>query len=243
MHQLLKHEGREIAYVKIPGKLPGVVFLGGFMSDMSATKATYIQGICEQLGQAFIRFDYTGHGISSGRFEEGTIGQWRNDAVAVLDNLTAGPQILVGSSMGGWLMILTALERIERIHALIGIASAPDFLEDFERLNEAQKASFEKYGFCHIPSQYGDEPYIITRDLVEEGRNHRVLQAPIIINCPVRLLHGLNDQDVPWQKSIDLSQRLTSNDVTVTLIKDGDHRLSQPMHLKLIGDCLKSLLV
>jgi pimeloyl-ACP methyl ester carboxylesterase len=235
-------QATKIAYQKISGKSPGVVFFGGFMSDMTGTKATYLESACQRLGQAYVRFDYSGHGASSGKFEEGTIGSWLEDALCILDNLTEGPQIVVGSSMGGWLMMLAALKRPDRIKALVGIASAPDFVEDLGRMQAVQQEALMEKGICYLPSLSGDRVYPITARLITEGRTHSLLKAPIPIFCPVHLLHGLSDKDVPWQKSIKLAERLQSSNVTVTLIKDGDHRFSESDHLALIEKSLCSLL-
>jgi len=223
-------DGTRLAYYALPGASPGVVFLGGFMSDMTGTKAMALDAWCRRRGQAYVRFDYLGHGASSGRFEEGTIGRWAADAIAVVDTVTRGPQILVGSSMGGWIMLLAALARQERVGALVGIAAAPDFTEDllWERFDAAERAAIERDGVLRQPSDYSDEPYPITRRLIEEGRDHLLLRAPIVLDCPVRLLQGMQDADVPWQTAIRLAEALTSRDVAVTLVKAGDHRLSEP---------------
>jgi pimeloyl-ACP methyl ester carboxylesterase len=212
--------------------LPGVVFLGGFASDMTGTKATFLESHCRKRGQAFVRFDYFGHGRSSGRFADGTIGRWRDDALAVIDRLTQGPQILVGSSMGGWLMLLAALARPRRIAGLVGIAAAPDFTEAlmWAELSPAAREQLLRTGQWLEPSRYGpDLP--ITRRLIEEGRRHLLLDAPVAIAAPVRLLHGMADPDVPWRWALRIAERLTGADVVVTLIKDGDHRLSRPEDL------------
>lgn len=233
-------DGEKIAYRKTPGKGPGVIFLGGFMSDMEGTKAVYFEKLCQQWGSSYIRFDYFGHGISSGQFEEGTIGRWLDNALTILDELTEGPQILVGSSMGGWLMCLLAQKRPKRIQALLGIAAAPDFIEDFSRLSVEQEKMLEEKGVCFIPCDDG-RPYTITKNLVLEARKHMLLKGPISIKCPVRLWHGLLDTDVSWQKSVELADGLVSRDVTVTLVKDGDHRLASKSNLGSLGDALKSL--
>lgn len=239
---ITSNHGTKISYHKTPGKTPGIIFFGGFMSDMTGIKTTYLESVCQRWGQAYIRFDYSGHGASSGKFEEGTIGSWLEDALFVLDNLTEGPQMIVGSSMGGWLMVLAALKRPDRIKGLVGIASAPDFVEDLGRMHAVQQEALNKNGICYLPSLSGDKTYAITRHLIEEGKTHAVLKAPIPIFCPVRLLHGLSDKDVPWQKSVKLAERLQSPDVSVTLIKDGDHRLSENMHLKMIEKSVHSLI-
>ena len=231
-------DGATIAYVASPGKgqgaaLPGVVFLGGFMSDMTGTKATALEAFCRGRGQAFLRFDYFAHGASSGDFAEATVGRWRDDALLVLDRLTAGPQILVGSSLGGWLMLLAALARPARVAGLVGIAAAPDATEDlmWPRMDAAQRAALERDGRIVRPSAYDPRGYLITRLLIEEGRRHLVMRETIALDCPVRLLHGTADPDVPWQTSLRLAERLRSRDVTVTLIPDGDHRLSREADL------------
>src|SRR5690606_6235599 len=235
---LARPDGSAIAYHRLPERegtprRPGVVFLGGFASDMTGTKATALEAFCRARGQAFLRFDYTGHGQSSGAFEEGTIGRWTADALAALDELTAGPQILVGSSMGGWIMLLVALARPERLAGLVGIAAAPDFTEDlvWAALTPEERETLLRDGAVRRPSAYDPEPYPFTRALIEEGRNHLLLRAPIDITCPVRLLQGMRDPDVPWQTALRLTERLTGDDVHLLLIKDGDHRLSRPANL------------
>lgn len=244
MQKLLKCQNNvTIAYHQTPGKLPGVIFLSGFMSDMSGTKALYFENLCKELGHAYIRFDYQGHGVSSGHFEEGTIGQWKNDAIEVLDHLTEGPQILVGSSMGGWLMMLVALERPQRIRSLLGIASAPDFTEDlFEKLAPEQQRAIREEGICYLPSSYGDKPYSFTQKLIEDGKQHHILDNPIPLHCPVRLFHGANDTHVLWKQSLRMMEKVESNDTLLTLIKNGDHRLSSDEHLNILGKTIKELL-
>ncbi len=221
-------DGSSIAYHALPGMSPGILFLGGFMSDMTGTKASHLASWCRDRSRSFVRFDYTGHGASSGSFTEGTISRWSQDALHVLDALTEGPQILVGSSMGGWLMLLVALERPRRVAGLVGIAPAPDFTEELisAKLDDEARAALRRDGIVRLPSEYSDEPYTITRELIDDGRRHLLLAGSIGINCPVRLLHGLRDDAVPWQTSIRLVSALTSPDVTITIIKEGDHRLS-----------------
>ncbi len=235
---LTRKDGASIAYHKLSsdksGSMqPGVVFLGGFMSDMTGTKAVALEEHCRKRGLSFVRFDYLGHGQSSGHFADGTIGRWAEDAVAVLDELTEGPQILVGSSMGGWIMLLAALARQDRVAGLLGIAAAPDFTEDlmWAEFSEADRAEIESKGRLEQPSDYGDDPYVITRDLIEDGRKNLLLRAPLPIRCPVHLLQGMRDEDVPWKTALRLSDALESEDVEVTLVKKGDHRLSEPEDL------------
>ena len=205
----------------------------GFRSDMNGIKATALAGHCRTRDHAFLRFDYFGHGASSGDFRAGTIGRWLEDALAVIDHLTEGPQILVGSSMGGWIALLAALARPGRLKALIGIAPAPDFTEDliWARLSEAQRREFLERGELATPSAYEADSIPITLRLVEEGRRHLLLRGPIRLSCPVRLLHGMEDPDVPYQTSLRLVERLTGTEAVVELIEDGDHRLSRPQDL------------
>jgi len=236
-----------IAYHRHEGKrksLPGIIFLGGFRSDMTGTKAITLEKFCMEQGLDFIRFDYFGHGASSGEFERGgCIGRWKNDALAVLDNLANRPQILVGSSMGGWLMLLAALERPDKIAALVGIAAAPDFTETliWNPMAENQKSEIMEKGIAHIPS---DEcgTYPITRELIEDGREHLLLHDRIPINCPVHLIHGMRDEDVPYQTSVRLAEIIESEDVQVILQKSGGHRMSEEGDLELILRVMKELL-
>lgn len=232
-----------LAYRYRPGVGPGIIFLGGFKSDMSGTKATHLETYAANRGRSFLALDYSGHGLSGGSFEEGSIGQWGKDALTVIESVTEGPQILVGSSMGGWIMLLVALTIPDRIAGLVGIASAPDFTESliWEQLPPDQRQTLMEEGRLEQPSDYDEEPYVITRHLVEEGRNHLLLQSPIDITCPVRLLHGLEDADVPYECSLALMDALKSEDVEVTLVKGGDHRLSEPRHLALLNATLDRL--
>ncbi|MDP6803991.1 MAG: alpha/beta hydrolase [Rhodospirillales bacterium] len=225
---LTRRGGATIAYRSSPGKTPGVVCLGGFRSDMTGEKALGIEAFCRARGQAFVRFDYTGHGESAGAFTDGTIGRWADDAVAVLDELTEGPQILVGSSMGGWIMLLAALARPGRVAALVGTAAAPDFTEDLiaASFTGAQWDTLARDGVVHLDSEFGDA-VPITAALLEDGRRRLLLREPIQLGVPVRLIHGTADADVPWQTSLRLADALRASDVEVILVKDGDHRLSE----------------
>jgi pimeloyl-ACP methyl ester carboxylesterase len=240
---LARPGGATIAYRRLPGRAPGIVFLGGFRSDMSGTKALFLEDYCRRTGRAYLRFDYFGHGASSGDPAHGTIGRWAEDALAALDALTAGPQILVGSSMGGWIMVLAALARSERVHALLGIAAAPDFTEDllWPRLDPARRAQLTATGSTTLPPAYDPAGYTIGGALIEDGRRHLVLRGPIALDCPVRLLHGLRDTSVPWQTSLRLAERLMSRDVAVILVKDGDHRLSTAPDLARLAVTLDEL--
>ena len=227
---LLKREGREtIAYRAMAGSTPGVMFCGGFMSDMTGTKATALEAHCRRIGRAFVRFDYSGHGESSGAFRDGTIGGWRDDALAALDRVTSGPQILVGSSMGGWITLLIALVRPERVAGLVGVAAAPDFTEDliWATLDDEGRRTLAETGEIVMPCDYGEDPYPITIGLIEEGRDHLLLRAPIAIGCPIHLLQGMRDEDVPWRTALQIAELVESERVTVELVKDGDHRLSR----------------
>ena len=223
-----REDGATIAYHRLAGKSPGIVFLGGFMSDMTGTKATALEEFCRARGQAFLRFDYFGHGASSGAFAAATIGRWQGDCLCVLDRLTEGPQVLVGSSMGGWLMLLAALARPARVAALVGIAAAPDATEDliWRRLSPAQRGAMRRDGAITVPSEYDPAGYVLTHRLIEEGRAHLVLGGSLDLTCPVRLIHGMRDRDVPWQTSLRLARCLPGTDVTLTLSETGDHRLS-----------------
>lgn len=240
---LTREDGATIAYHRSIGQGPGVVFLGGFMSDMTGTKARTLDQFCRARGQAFLRFDYFAHGASSGDFAAATVGRWKEDTLAALDQLTEGPQILVGSSLGGWLMLLAALARPERVAGLIGVAAAPDATERlmWPRLPEAARTAILTQGAVRIPSAYAADGYLITRRLIEDGVRHSLPDA-IPVAVPVRLLHGMQDPDVPWQTSLDLAQRLASADVEVSLIKDGDHRLSREGDLALLLASLERLL-
>jgi pimeloyl-ACP methyl ester carboxylesterase len=225
--------GPRLAYLTLPGRSPTVVFLPGFMSDMSGAKAAALSQFCADRGQAFLRFDYRGHGASDGSFDDSGIDDWLQDALAVLDELTEGPLILVGSSMGGWLAILAALAREERIAGVIGIAAAPDFTEDliWRQLSEAEQKTMMEEGAVLQPSEYGEKPYRFSRKLIEDGRKHLLLGRAIPLRCPVRLLHGMADPDVPFATALRIAEKLETTDVALCLIKDGDHRLSRDADL------------
>ena len=241
---LQRHDGATLAYRRVPGGAPGIVFLAGLRSDMTGTKASYLDAYCRRHGCAYVRFDYFGHGASSGDFTDGTVGRWAEDAIAVIDELTEGPQILIGSSLGGWLMLLAALARPQRIYALVGIAPAPDATEDllWPRLDEAQRSGLMATGSVTLPSEYDPAGYTYTLGMIEDGRRHLVMRGPIALDCPVRLLHGMRDPSVPWRISIRLAEQLTSRDVAVTLVKDGDHRLSNEADLARLAATLDELL-
>lgn len=230
---------RRIAVRHRPGSGPGLVWLGGFKSDMQGGKAAALDGWARDHGRAVVRFDYSGHGESSGDFADGTIGSWLEDSVAVFERFCEGPQVLIGSSMGGWMALLLAREIRKRagqasLAGLVLIAPAPDFTEElmWKNFSAEVKKEIETKGFWLRPSEYGDgSPYPITRNLIEEGRNHLVLGSAIDLGCPVRILQGAQDPDVPWQHAFALTHRLPADDVVLTMIQDGDHRLSRPQDI------------
>ncbi len=241
--RLDRGDGVELAWARHEGRGPTVVFLPGFRSDMTGEKASALAGFCAARGQAMLRFDYSGHGASGGRFEDGTIGRWTDDALAVIDRQSDGRLILVGSSMGGWIALLAALARPHRLAGLIGIAAAPDFTERlmWQAMTAEERATLLRDGVLRVPSRYG-EAYPITLALIEDGRSHLLLDRPMALDCPVRLLHGQDDPDVPWETALRIAERLTSGDVQVILVKDGDHRLSRPQDLALLRRTLAALL-
>lgn len=236
--------GRRIAYHKTEGAGPGVVFLGGFKSDMTGTKAQHLQDWAEATGRAFLRFDYSGHGQSSGAFLDGCIGDWAADAMAAISALTTGPQVLVGSSMGGWISLLVARAMPDRVAGLVGIAAAPDFTEDlmWATFTEAERAALAA-GRVEQPSDYSDEPYVITRKLIEEGRSQLVLRSPLPLPFPVRLLQGTADVDVPPAVALRLMDHAESPDLRLVLVKGADHRFSTPACLALTVTQIEEVLV
>ncbi|MEE2996117.1 MAG: alpha/beta hydrolase [Pseudomonadota bacterium] len=241
---LTRDGGVTIAYRQINGKAPSVVFLGGFMSDMQGTKAIELERYCSATGRAFTRLDYRGHGESSGSFEDGTISDWFADALAVIEECTDGPLVLVGSSMGGWIMLLTALARPDRVAGLIGIAAAPDFTRDlmWNQFSEGIRETLVRSGVYYEPSEYGDKPYTITMKLIEDGQKHLLLDRPIPLHCPVRLLHGMRDESVPWMTTSRIAGQILSEDVGIFLVKDGDHRLSRDQDIARLLLTLEELL-
>ncbi len=228
-------QGRRIAYNYTAGALPAVVFLGGFKSDMEGTKAIHLEDWAKAQGRAFLRFDYSGHGVSDGNFEDGAIGDWFEDACAAL-SLVEGPVVLVGSSMGGWISLLVSREMPEKVAGLVTIAAAPDFTEDsmWNGFSDAQKAELESAGKVALPSEYGD-PYIITKRLIEEGRNRLVLRSPLPLAFPVRFLQGTADLDVDQAVAVRLMDHVEGDDIRLTLVKGADHRFSTPECLSLIS--------
>jgi pimeloyl-ACP methyl ester carboxylesterase len=237
-------QGRHIAYNQTSGKGPGVVFLGGFRSDMSGTKAQALQSWAEATGRSFLRFDYSGHGASHGAFVDGAISDWREDAAAVIDVLTEGPQILVGSSMGGWIALLLARDLGPRIGGFVGIAAAPDFTERMweAEFTLAERTSLLEEGVFLRQSDYSEEPYPITLRLIEDGRQNLVLNGPLHLPMPVRLLQGSADTDVPSTVSISLFHQIISPDLRLTLVKDADHRFSTLPCLAMITEAIDDIL-
>jgi pimeloyl-ACP methyl ester carboxylesterase len=225
--------GTRIAYNKLSGKGPGVVFLGGFMSDKEGGKALALEAMCKAQGRAFVRFDYQGHGQTSGKFADGTIGLWAKDAVAVIDALTQGPQILVGSSMGGWISMLAAKARPGRVKGFVGIAAAPDFTVRMwnQEFDEATRQEVLAQGYMMRPCDYGDDPYIITKALIDDGWANRVIASPLNLDIPVRLIQGTEDPDVPWQTAQRIADAITGENVEIILVPGGDHRLSRDIDL------------
>lgn len=226
-------DGRSLAYCTAnppdgSKNLPGIVFLGGFRSDMAGTKALFLENYARETGHPFLRFDYTGHGASSGEFREGCIGDWIRDAAEIMGALTEGPQILVGSSMGGWIALSLARDMPDRVAGLVGIAAAPDFTEDsmWAAFDADQRAALMREGHIEVPTEYDDAPYVITRKLIEDGRRHLVLRAPLPLSCPVRLLHGTADADVAMSVPLRLLEHADCADMQLTFVKGADHRFS-----------------
>lgn len=235
-------QGRRIAYHRTDGSGPGVVFLGGFRSDMTGTKAQYLEGWARAQGRAFLRFDYSGHGQSSGRFEEGCIGDWAADAMAAVAALTKGPQVLVGSSMGGWIALLLARKMPERLAGLVTIAAAPDFTEDsmWAGFDAEQQVALEGEGQIALPSEYGD-PLIITKRLIEDGREHLVLRDPLALPFSVRMLQGTADADVDMSVALRLLEHARGEDIRLSLVKGADHRFSDPACLEMIAAAVQDM--
>lgn len=230
-------DGLSIAAEKLDGESPTVIFFPGFFSNMHGTKATFLAEACQARGQAYVRFDYRGHGLSDGKFEEGDFSDWLNDALLVLDELTDAPVTAVGSSMGGWIALLAALKRPEKIRRLVGIASSPDFTEDIwhRRMSDEQRELMNRQGFIRQPSEYRDEPVIITKRLLDSGKEHLLLnQSSIELDIPVTLIHGKKDADVPWQKSQRLHELIGKERSELILVEDGEHRMSREEDLELL---------
>ncbi|WP_224825491.1 alpha/beta fold hydrolase [Cognatishimia sp. MH4019] len=232
---LTTESGRRIAYHRSAGQGPGVVFLGGFKSDMEGSKATHLEDWCRAQNRAYLRFDYSGHGESDGAFTDGCIGDWAADAQAAIRQLTDGPQVLVGSSMGGWISLLTARAMPEKVAGLVTIAAAPDFTEDgfWANFTVDQRAALETDGQIALPSDYG-EPYIITKHLIEEGRDNLVLRSPLKLPFPTRCLQGTADTSVTTETALKLLDHAQCDDIRLTLVKYKDHSFSDPECLSII---------
>ncbi|HUO21788.1 MAG TPA: alpha/beta hydrolase [Caulobacteraceae bacterium] len=226
---LPRDDGERLAYMRQDGRGPTVVWLGGFRSDMTGTKAEALGRWAGARGQGFLRFDYFAHGASSGDFAMGTITRWRADALAAIDQLTEGPLVLVGSSMGAWLACLAAAARPERLAGMVLIAPAPDFTEALMKpaLSPEALAALEAEGVWNAPAEFGGEVYPLTRALLDDGARWSILPGPVPIHCPVRILQGGEDRSVPWPHALELAQAIEGRDVVFTLIKGGDHRLSR----------------
>lgn len=243
--KFLKREGRpDIAYQETKGEnaaLPTVVFMGGFRSDMTGSKAEFLHRSCTARGQRYLRFDYSGHGQSGGDFMDGTIGSWLEDSLAVVDTLTQGPLIVAGSSMGGWIALRVALLRKDRVAGLIGLAAAPDFTRDIPKMmTTAQKEDLGSKGYFTEANDY-DSPYIFTKKLLDEAEAHCLLDGPIAIDCPVRLIQGMKDKDVPWQTAHRIANAITAADKKVYLREEGTHGLSNEDDLALLEQCVMEL--
>jgi len=234
--------GRRIAYHLTPGIAP-IVFLGGFKSDMGGTKALFLQDWAAGNGRGVLRLDYSGHGASAGRFQDGCIGDWAEDALAVITRTTTGRITLVGSSMGGWISLLLARMMAGKIAGLVGIAAAPDFTEDgiWAGFSAGQKADLLSKGQVEVASQYDDGPYVITKKLIEDGRRNLVLRTPLALPFPVRLLQGTADRDVDMSVALRLLDHARGDDIRLTLVKGADHRFSTDQNLRLIGETLQSM--
>jgi pimeloyl-ACP methyl ester carboxylesterase len=236
--EFLTLSDRRLAYHQRLGKAgsPGVIFCSGYASNMLGTKAEFLDQRCAESGLSFLRFDYQGHGQSSGNFTDGTIGDWFEDASIVFERLTEGPQILIGSSMGGWIALMLALKQPERARAFIGVAAAPDFTEELflPGLTTAELAQLEQEGVVCRKASPPDVPLPVTKKLVEEARKHLLLRGPISVTCPVRLLHGIQDADVPWRHALRIADIVPHGDVRIVLVKNGGHRLSRPQDLELL---------
>jgi pimeloyl-ACP methyl ester carboxylesterase len=241
--RLDRGDGIELAYALTEGRSPTLVFLPGFMSDMSGEKATMLAQFAAERGHACLRLDYSGHGASGGQFIYGSIGRWTEDALFLIDRLTQGDLVVVGSSMGGWIGLLVALARPERVRGFVGIAAAPDFTETlvWDTLMPRERETMMREGLLRVPSAYGGEQ-VFTRALVEDGRDHLLLGAPIGISCPVRLVQGQRDEDVPWETALKLAGCIEGADVRVTLVKDGNHRLSRAQDLALLREVVGGVL-
>lgn len=236
--------GERLAVSRIHGHAPGVIFFGGLRSDMDGAKALHVESVCRREGRACTRFDYSGHGRSGGRFEDGTISSWLADAERVVDSVGNGPHILVGSSLGGWLALLLAIEKPDCAAAIVGISAAADFTAHVrDRLfSDTQRTELATDGRVLVPDCHGGPPFVITRDLIEDGERHLLLnRTSLPIKCPVRLICARTDRDIPWDTGLKLSDKMQSEDVQVTVIKDGEHQLARPSDRTVLETALVSM--
>lgn len=241
--------GARIAVRVREGKAPGIVWLGGYRSDMLGTKAETLADWASRHKHAFLRHDYSGHGESGGRFEDGTISRWLAESLAAFKAFSKGPQILVGSSMGAWIALRMAQElrkagEGDRLAGLILLAPAPDFTRELvePKLTEAQRRALDENGFFEEPSEYSDQPYMYTRALIEDGANNLVMSGPIDTHCPVQIIQGVADPDVPFAHALKLASLMPSDDVTLSLVPDGDHRLSRPQDLEMLTLAVEAMI-
>jgi|TARA_R110002126_G_scaffold13118_7_gene57270 pimeloyl-ACP methyl ester carboxylesterase len=244
--QITNAKGQNIAYFHHQGDkgLPTLVFCGGFKSDMMGSKATYLEAQAKVRGQSYVRFDYTGHGFSDGSFVDGCIGDWCADALCIIDHVAQGDILLAGSSMGGWISLLCAVKRPERIRAVLGIAAAPDFTRNLlDQFSDSQRQEMRDNGCVSLPNDYSDEPYIFTQKLIDDGTENFVFNGDdsVAISCPIYLVQGMVDKEVPWQTALDISARVVSDNVTVELIKDGGHSVSRPEDLQRLNSAVEHL--
>lgn len=245
--EFLDVDGTGIAVRRQEGDAPGVVWLGGYKSDMMGTKAEALAEWAARQGRAFLRHDYSGHGESGGKFEDGTISRWLRESLAVFARYTRGPQILVGSSMGGWIALRMVQDLLKagesRVRGLVLIAPAPDFTAELVEpaMTGAQREELARQGYFEVPSEYVDEPYIYTRRLIEDGRDNLVMGGPIDTHCPVHILQGMLDESVPHAHALKLVSLLPADDVTLSLVPDGDHRLSRPQDIELLISAVRDM--
>ena len=243
--KLVGEKGSRLAFSQLDGSEPGVVFFGGLRSDMTGKKALYVEDMCRRLGRSCMRFDYTGHGRSDGHFEEGTVTRWLSDARRILsDCAKPGPKLFVGSSLGGWIALLLAMEMPERCAGIVGISAAIDFTRHVHDsiFGDAQRDEMARTGRVLVPDCHGGEPFAISRDLIDDGDRHLLLNRDVVpIGCPVRLIHARQDRDVPWDVGLKLADRLESEDVVVTVVKDGEHQLDRESDLRVLESTLAAL--
>ena len=243
MKKIYHHSGMYITYSIQSGKSPYVIFLHGLMSDMNGTKAIAIGKYLSENEIGYIRFDCRGHGQSEGKFPEFGIGEWADDASLIINELTKEPVILIGSSMGGWSMLLNAIRYPKKVYGLIGIAPAPDFTENIlQSLSDSDISQLSLKGHVEIPSDYGDNPYIISKKLIDSGKERLLLNSKIKISCPIHILHGGRDEDVPIETSLKIMEQIESENVKLTIVKSANHQFSDQQNLKLIFDAIKEMI-